>query len=161
MDGSARLSDPAGPIDDAEGTRSSGRFEGIRIWFSFRRPALQGLFAFLGFAVVFTLTWGLPTLGRMSTSFVGGGLADAKLYIWDLAWWPHAIAHGMNPFLNPTVWAPQGVNMAWVTGLPEAAFVEVPDAGHCLPAEWPEIAAAEVIAFLSGSGTGAGATDGH
>jgi hypothetical protein len=62
----------------------------------------------------------------MSTSFVGGGLGDAKLYIWDLAWWPHAIAHGMNPFVNPTVWAPRGVNMAWVTGLPGPALVMAP-----------------------------------
>lgn len=72
------------------------------------------------------LFYATPVLGSFSTRFVGQGGADAKLYVWDLAWWPHALLSGLNPFQPKVVWAPWGVNIAWVTALPGPALLMWP-----------------------------------
>ncbi|MGZ5343650.1 MAG: hypothetical protein ACXWF5_03055 [Actinomycetota bacterium] len=87
---------------------------------------LQAWLAFALYLIVSLLVFGLPIAGRLASSFVGQGSADAQLYVWDLAWWPHAIAHGLNPFHPTLVWFPHGVNMAWVTGVPGPALVMTP-----------------------------------
>jgi hypothetical protein len=81
---------------------------------------------FLGYLFVSVLLFGVPVLRHLGSSFVGAGGGDAKLYVWDLGWWPHAIVSGLNPFHSGVVWAPSGVNMAWVTGLPGPALLMFP-----------------------------------
>jgi pimeloyl-ACP methyl ester carboxylesterase len=44
---------------------------------------------------------------------------------------------------------PEEAGRVWVDGVPGASLTEVPDTGHCLPLEWPEVAA-EVEGFLAG-----------
>lgn len=90
------------------------------------RPAARALATFLAYGVCSLVLWGFPILGRLSSSYAGVGKEDAKLYTWVLRWWPYAIAHHLNPFLNHEVWPPTGVNMAWVTGLPGPSFVTAP-----------------------------------
>ena len=90
------------------------------------------------------LLYAVPILGHFSTSFVGQGSADAKLYVWDLAWWPHAIGAGLDPFRPTVVWAPTGVNMAWVTGLPGPALAAWP-----LTAAFGAVATSNLIAIAS------------
>src|SRR5438128_2773982 len=58
--------------------------------------------AFGGYLAVSLLLYGLPVISHLSSRFVGEGGGDSKLYVWDLSWWPHAIASGLNPF-HPTV----------------------------------------------------------
>jgi hypothetical protein len=82
--------------------------------------------AFVGYLAVSLLLYGLPVISHMSSRFVGEGSGDSKLYVWDLAWWPHAIASGLNAFHPTVIWAPSGANMAWVTGLPGPALVLFP-----------------------------------
>lgn len=82
--------------------------------------------AFVGYLGVSLLLFGLPVLRDLGSRFVGMGSRDARLYVWDLSWWPHAIASGLNPFHPTVVWAPSGVNMAWVTGLPGPALLMAP-----------------------------------
>ncbi len=41
-------------------------------------------------------------------------------------WWPHAIAHGHDPFVANVVWAPHGVDLAWVTSSPTLSPRAVP-----------------------------------
>jgi hypothetical protein len=89
-------------------------------------PYVQGAAAFLSYALVSFLLWGLPIVGRFSRTFVGIGLGDSKLYAWSLVWWPHALIHGMNPFLARVLWAPAGVNVAWVTTLPGPSLAMTP-----------------------------------
>lgn len=43
---------------------------------------------------------------------------------------------------------PESAGQAWVDHMPAAQFSEVPDTGHCLPLEWPEVAG-EVEGFLT------------
>ncbi len=90
------------------------------------RPRAQGLVAFFAYALASLALWGRQALGRLSTTYVGVGREDAKLYTWSLRWWPYALSHGLNPFLSRVVWAPTGINMAWVTGLPGPSILSAP-----------------------------------
>ena len=81
---------------------------------------------FGGYLFVSVLLFGVPVLRHLGSRFVGEGSGDAKLYVWDLGWWPHAIVSGLNPLHSGSVWAPTGVNMAWVTGLPGPALLMFP-----------------------------------
>ena len=31
--------------------------------------------------------------------------------MWSFEWWPHAIFHGLNPFVPHVIWAPDGANL--------------------------------------------------
>jgi hypothetical protein len=46
--------------------------------------------------------------------------------MWLLSWWPHAIAHLLNPVITPVVWAPPGFDLAWTTSMPLAALLAAP-----------------------------------
>src|SRR2546422_8902171 len=65
-----------------------------------RRPApaaVQAGAALLLYAVSSIALFGVPIVFRLSSRHVGWG-ADPASHMWFLAWWPHAIAHGTNPF---------------------------------------------------------------
>ncbi len=64
-------------------------------------------------------------LGRGPHYFVGGS-TDLATYVWFFKWWPYAVAHGLNPFLTDLLWAPIGVNLAWVTSIPLPTFASLP-----------------------------------
>lgn len=51
---------------------------------------------------------------------------DTLAYIWFLNWWPHAIAHGLDPFLTDYVWSPIGFNLLWATSIPTLAILMWP-----------------------------------
>ncbi|MGZ6546152.1 MAG: hypothetical protein ACXVEI_12650 [Actinomycetota bacterium] len=89
-------------------------------------PRARAGWTFVAYLVVSVLLFGVPVLRHMGSRFIGEGSADAKLYVWDLGWWPHAISSGLNPFHAEVVWAPSGANMAWVTGLPGPALLMFP-----------------------------------
>src|SRR5215469_2623096 len=56
--------------------------------------------------------FGAPIVAHPRSTLVGDG-NDPSLYVWSMAWWPHAIAHGLNPLYPRLLWAPGGVNLAW------------------------------------------------
>src|SRR6266516_4157783 len=89
-------------------------------------PRGQGLAALLLYAAIAIGLYVPPVIGRFSSSYVGVGRSDSKLYMWSLAWMPYALAHGLNPLSTNLVWAPGGVNLAWVTTLPAPAFAMIP-----------------------------------
>ncbi len=47
---------------------------------------------------------------------------DPATYVWALAWWPHALLHGLNPFYSHDVWFPVGANVARAASIPTIAF---------------------------------------
>ena len=91
-------------------------------------PRARGRYweAFAIFAGAALLLFGLETIPHFASSYVGAGQNDAKLYTWCLVWWPHAILSGIDPFLARVVYAPEGANMAWVTGIPGLALLTAP-----------------------------------
>jgi len=88
------------------------------------RSALLALAVYLAIAVAF---FGVAILPRPASTFIGSVVGhDAAAYIWFLAWWPHAILHGLNPFRPEIVWAPTGYNLAWSASVPGLALVMSP-----------------------------------
>jgi hypothetical protein len=71
------------------------------------------------------LYFGVRLLPHFGKAYVGEG-ADPQIFIWCLAWWPHAILHGENPIVTHAIWAPDGVNLAWVTSIPGLALAAAP-----------------------------------
>jgi len=89
-------------------------------------PTGRGWLVFGGFLVISVLAFGLRVATTSAHRYVGQGGSDTRLYTWVLGWWPYAITHGINPFHSTVVWAPTGVNIAWVTGLPGPSLVAWP-----------------------------------
>lgn len=93
------------------------------------RGARPALFAFGGatvgyaLAVLVLLPRGVNPLS--ATNFIGVG-SDPSLFVWAIAWWPHALTHGLNPFITHAVWAPQGLNLTWDTSVPSVALLMWP-----------------------------------
>jgi len=88
--------------------------------------AIVAAAVFLGYLLVSFVLYALPVLGRFGTAFVGAGHGDARFFVWDLVWWPHALGNGLNPFHPTVVWAPSGLHMAWATGIPGPALALAP-----------------------------------
>jgi hypothetical protein len=51
---------------------------------------------------------------------------DPSLYIWSIAWWPYVLQHHVHPFFTELIWAPNGLNLAWVTCLPLLGIIAAP-----------------------------------
>jgi hypothetical protein len=90
------------------------------------RSARQGLAAFGIYLAGSLLLYAVPILGRFGHVFVGAGRGDARFYAWCFVWWPHALGTGLNPFTPHVIWARQGLDMAWATGLPGPAIALAP-----------------------------------
>ncbi len=68
---------------------------------------------------------GLPMVLKPGSQYAGVR-PDPVIFIWSFAWWPHAILHGLNPFVTHGVWAPDGVNLTWSTTVPGLALLFAP-----------------------------------
>jgi hypothetical protein len=83
---------------------------------------LRGLFAFTAYLALAALFFARGLDGRFSTSYIGKGV-DPPQSMWLMAWWPHAIAHGLNPLFSDAIWAPHGLNLAWATSMPLLSLI--------------------------------------
>ena len=91
-----------------------------------RRPAVQTLAPLLLYAV-FTAIWmGRGVLVHPATRVLGDAGRDKTILMWSFLWWPHAIAHAHDPFVANVIWAPHGVNLAWVTSSPTLSLALAP-----------------------------------
>lgn len=79
-----------------------------------------GVYALLAF-----LFFGLGPLIEPGQQYIGV-FDDPQIPIWSFAWWLHAIEHLENPFVTPYVWAPEGLNLAWVNTVPALSVVFAP-----------------------------------
>lgn len=86
----------------------------------------QACVAALLYASAAMAFFALPILSRFTSAYVGRGGSDQNLFAWSLVWWPHAIINGRNPFHADVLWAPEGVNLAWVTGIPGPSLLMAP-----------------------------------
>jgi hypothetical protein len=91
---------------------------------SLRWP-LSGAAAFIIYALL--SLWFFSPIPNLRGAYAGGG-PDPFIFVWDLHWWPWAVAHGMNPFVTKFIWYPEEVNLTWV--------VSVPAVASCLPICW-------------------------
>jgi hypothetical protein len=77
-----------------------------------------------GIAAIVTIGWHAISHPKTVCACSGGG--DPALFMWALSWWPHALAHGLNPFVTYYEWSSTGVNVAQTTAIPTAAIVMFP-----------------------------------
>ena len=80
------------------------------------------LFAYLAISMCY---FSLVLLRDPSQGYLGYP-SDPALFTWALAWWPYAIAHGLNPFLTRMLWAPVGYNLTWTTSVPALSLLISP-----------------------------------
>jgi len=88
-----------------------------------RRPPLLAFGAYLVLAL---LTAGWDAISDPSRVCACIGNADPATYMWALQWWPHALLHGLNPFVTHYLWAPSGANVARAAVIPAAALIVSP-----------------------------------
>lgn len=101
-------------------------------------PALQGFIAFAIYLAGMIVGLAQPLLPHLDVPHVQQGQVDANFYVWGMAWWPYAISHGLNPLYSHQIWAPAGVNLAWVTTTPTVSLLM-----------WPVTATAGPVASLN------------
>ena len=89
------------------------------------RHRLAGAVVLAGYTIVSFLFLGVRPLVEGGHQYIGYGY-DPQIFIWSLAWWPHAIAHGENPFVTHAIWAPFGLNLTWSTTIPGLALLFAP-----------------------------------
>jgi hypothetical protein len=82
-------------------------------------------------ALAIYLALALITIGRYAiqaprTVCACSASTDPASYTWALSWWPHALLHGLNPFVSHYLWAPTGVNVAQGAMIPTAAILMAP-----------------------------------
>lgn len=65
----------------------------------------------------------IPDIGRTCACRAG---ADPTAYMWFLAWWPHALLHGINPFVTSSLFAPGSTNIGAVDLVPGPAILATP-----------------------------------
>ncbi|HET9101942.1 MAG TPA: hypothetical protein VFN55_01205 [Solirubrobacteraceae bacterium] len=78
------------------------------------------------YTVLSLLLFGIPVLGHFATHAVASDAIDSSQFMWFLAWWPHAILHGLNPFVTHAMFVPEGFNLTWSTAMPGPALLLSP-----------------------------------
>jgi hypothetical protein len=90
-----------------------------------RRRAWETVAVLALYGAVSALFFGLRLWLEPGRQYVGAG-SDPQIFIWDFAWWPHAIGDGINPFVTHAIWSPSGVNLTWATSVPGLALPFAP-----------------------------------
>jgi hypothetical protein len=90
-----------------------------------RSRTADSLFAFAIYLLLSLIFFGRILRGHLFDYYIGRD-ADPSLYMWSLAWWPYVLQHRVHPFLTKLIWAPYGLNLAWVTCMPLLGAVAMP-----------------------------------
>ena len=91
-----------------------------------RRRALAEAFgALAAYAALSVFFFGRAMIFRLGQVHAGNR-RDPQIFIWCFQWWPHAIAHRLDAFHPRIVWAPEGVDLAWVTSVPLPSLIASP-----------------------------------
>jgi hypothetical protein len=106
--------------------RSAGRLAARAIKLRAAHPRHRRAWALGLFAILALLTIGWYPLSDPSRVCACSANTDPATYMWALAWWPHAILHGLNPFFSHYVWAPTGANITRSATIPTAALALSP-----------------------------------
>jgi hypothetical protein len=80
------------------------------------------------FALYFLISlvlFGVPVISDPGHLHIGY-FTDPAMMMWYIGWWPHAIWHGLDPFITHAVWPQTGYNLAWATSMPAVAVAMAP-----------------------------------
>jgi hypothetical protein len=111
--------------------------------------AVDWLTAHHAIAALFVYVLAALLIERRAAAHLGtvcacNGAADPSQFMWALVWWPHAVVHGLNPFITQDLWAGSGVDLARATSVPAAGLVATP-----LTAVFGPVVAYNVITLAS------------
>ncbi len=99
----------------------------VRDWLASRRgQATAALALYTAISIGYFGLHVLPHLGSADVGLPNWG--DPTVNMWSLAWWPHALLHGLNPLVSNVVLTPNRINLAAVspTLAPLAGIVAAP-----------------------------------
>lgn len=82
--------------------------------------------ALAAYVLLSVLLFGVRVLAHPGRMYVGGLTTDPQVVIWSMAWWPHAVFHGLNPIVTKELWVPEGVNLVWTQTAPGLAIALAP-----------------------------------
>jgi hypothetical protein len=81
----------------------------------------------LGLYVVLSLgLFGVHIIRHLDSRIVASDPIDSSQFMWFLAWWPHALLHGLNPFVTHVMFVPDGFNLTWATSMPGPSLLLAP-----------------------------------
>ncbi len=87
--------------------------------------AATGALVLLGYALVSFLYFGRAIAAHPGRYLIGYG-RDPQIFVWSFAWFLHAVETWQNPFVSHAIYAPDGVNLVWVTSVPGLGFLFTP-----------------------------------
>ncbi len=95
------VANAAGPAGEGEtrGTSPAGT----------ARARMPAALAFALYLAVSSVFFGRQALAHLGSTVIAPNDIDSSQYQWFLAWWPHAILHGLNPFVTHAVYVPGGL----------------------------------------------------
>jgi hypothetical protein len=77
------------------------------------------------YGVLSLLLFGVRVIGHPGR-IVASDPIDSSQFMWFFAWWPHAILHGLNPFVTHVMFVPDGFNLTWATAMPGPSLLLAP-----------------------------------
>jgi hypothetical protein len=87
----------------------------------------QAIAALILYSAIGIGYFGLHVLSHLGRDCVcEPGPSDSSIFMWGLAWWPHALLHGMNPFFTNALFAPDHLALGGDVTIPLAALVTAP-----------------------------------
>jgi hypothetical protein len=82
--------------------------------------------AFAAYFALAAVVLGRGVLAAPGTTSLGDHGADKTIFMWSLVWWPHALAHGFDPFVSRVASAPEGFDLSWATAIPGPSILAFP-----------------------------------
>ncbi len=61
-----------------------------------------------------------------ATRTLGTESFDSSMFVWFVAWWPHALLAGLDPLHTAFLFAPGGYNLMWATSVPALSVAAAP-----------------------------------
>ena len=80
-----------------------------------------GLYAVLSLGL-----FGVHIIRHLDSRILASDPIDSSQFMWFFAWWPHALLHGLNPFVTHVMFVPDGFNLTWATGMPGPSLLLAP-----------------------------------
>jgi dolichyl-phosphate beta-glucosyltransferase len=89
------------------------------------RRVASGALVLLGYALVSFLYFGRPIADHPGRYLIGYS-RDPQIFVWSFAWFLHALETWQNPFVSHAIYAPDGVNLVWITSVPGLGILFTP-----------------------------------
>lgn len=82
--------------------------------------------ALIEYAMLALVWLGRGVVVHPDSRVFGDRFPDKTIFMWSFLWWPHELAHWHDPFVTKAIWAPHGIDLAWVTAMPGASLLLSP-----------------------------------